>query len=223
MEKSDIGSRMKYNYEQAYNIRLPLRLPVIIRLDGKTFHTFTRGMQRPFDERFMEAMIGTAEAVCKHVQNTVLAYVQSDEISLLLHNYRRLDTQPWINNELQKIVSISASVASSFMSRHYNREALFDSRAFVLPETEVVNYFLWRQLDASRNSVNMLAQSLFSHKDLQGLSNAQLQDKMMLEKGVNWNDLPTCKKRGTCLVKSSEGWSIDKDCPICQATLNSLP
>jgi tRNA(His) guanylyltransferase len=214
MEKSDIGTRMKYNYEQAYNIRLPLRMPVILRLDGKTFHTFTRGMQRPFDEDFMQAMIETAGTLCKQVQNCVFAYTQSDEISLLLHNYKRLDTQPWINNELQKMVSISASIAASFMSRRYNREALFDARVFVLPESEAVNYFLWRQLDASRNSVNMLAQSLFSHRELQGKSNSQMQDMMMLGKGVNWNDLPTYKKWGTCLYKDKLGWIVDVECPI---------
>src|SRR5262245_20893233 len=129
MEKSDLGARMKYNYEQVFNIRLPLRMPLVIRLDGKAFHTFTRDFKHPFDEGFMEAMIETAVTLCKQVQTTVFAYTQSDEISLLLHNYRKLDSQPWFDNELQKLVSVSASIASSFLSREYNSEALFDARA----------------------------------------------------------------------------------------------
>lgn len=213
MDRSSLGNRMKHNYEQAYSFRLPLRMPTIIRLDGKAFHTFTRGFARPFDLSFMQAMATVTEYLCRSVQTAVFGYTQSDEISLLLHPYQRLDSQPWFDNEIQKIVSVSASMASSILSRIYGREALFDARVFVLPEAEVVNYFIWRQQDASRNSLNMLAQSIYSHRQLQGRKSPDIHD-MLMNRSINWNDLPTYQKRGTCLVPGEETWIVDQDCPI---------
>ena len=198
---SSLGDRMK-GYEKAFCNVFPRRLPVIIRLDGKAFHTVTRFMSKPFDVDLITAMHNTAKFVCGNVQNAVFAYVQSDEISILMNSAVRLTTEPWFNNEQSKIESISAALASSFFSMNWvgRRAVQFDSRAFVLPEDEVCNYFIWRQQDWERNSVQMLARAHYSHKECHKKNCNDLQD-MLHEKGVNWNDLSTHLKRGVCLYK----------------------
>lgn len=134
------------------------------------------------------------------IQGAVFTYGQSDEISFLLHNYQKLDTDSWFGNEVQKMASVAAGMASAFFSLQYSKPVVFDARVFVLPENEVANYFIWRQMDASRNSINMVAQTYYSHKELMGKSNAMKHD-MLMAKGINWNDFPTMFKRG---------WSIKK-------------
>lgn len=247
MSQDSLGDRMK-SYEDCYRTTLPARMPVILRIDGKAFHTYTKGCNRPVDAGLVECMNDTAIELCKRVQGCQIAYVQSDEISLLLTNYQDIDTQSWFGNNLQKMVSISAAVASvTFTSNSHKiwgtkaddrgyplpfiKPAYFDSRAFVLPKEEVTNYFLWRQQDATRNSVQMLARSLYSHKQLDNKSNSELQE-MCFQKGVNWNDCPTPQKRGRCIVKTKSvksgtnprtgqvflaersEWVVDNDIPI---------
>jgi tRNA(His) guanylyltransferase len=221
------GDRMK-NYENAYRTKLPKRLPVIIRIDGKAFHTYTRGMKKPFDEELTSTFWETCKFLTANVMGCKLAYHQSDEISLLLTNYDKLTTESWFDNNLQKIVSIAASLTTAkfneIMREKYPDKsfALFDARAWVLPHDEVCNYFLWRQQDATKNSVSMVSQANFPHKQLQGLNGSQMQDKLILEKGINWNDLPVWQKRGVCIVKefySKNGalrsrWSVDHETPI---------
>lgn len=204
--KDSLGDRMK-SYEDSYRISLPIRTPVILRIDGKAFHTYTKGCKRPVDESLIEVMNETAKYLCRNIQGCQLAYVQSDEISLLLTNYMSLDTQSWFDNNLQKMVSISAGMASAVFTGlsgkiwgGITKLAFFDSRAFILPKEEVANYFLWRQQDATRNSVQMLARSLYSHKQCTDKNNSELQE-MCFQKGVNWNDCPTSQKRGRCIVK----------------------
>jgi tRNA(His) 5'-end guanylyltransferase len=213
MDKTSIGDRMKGNYENSFKTFLPKRMPVIIRLDGKAFHTFTRGMKKPFDENLIDAMNKTAIYLCENIQNAQIAYVQSDEISILLNNYKRLNTQSWFGNELQKIVSVSAGMASSYFSLEFGRLAAFDSRAFVLPESEVCNYFIWRQQDWERNSIQLLAQSLYSSKELHKKKCSDLQE-MCFQKGQNWNNLNTNLKRGRCTIKYEGGWITDNVIPI---------
>lgn len=208
-----LGDRMKKNYEKPYSIVLPYRMPLIIRVDGKNFHTLTRGADKPFDERFMTAMSEVAINLVFELQTAVLAYQQSDEVSILLHNYKNLESQPWFGNELQKIVSIAAAIASTAFGTTYGKRGLFDARAFVVPEAEVCNYFIWRQKDAERNSIQMLAQSLYSHKELKFKKIPDLHD-MLHAKGVNWNDLPVSKKRGICAKRIEDGDPIDDDIPI---------
>jgi len=204
-----IGTRMKENYEQAFKSYLPKRMPVIIRLDGKSFHTLTRTLNKPYDENFIYMMQQTALYLCKNVQNCIAAYVQSDEISLLLHNYKKLDTQSWFGNEVQKMVSISAALASSYFTELYYEAygnfntICFDSRAFVLPEAEVNNYFYWRYQDWVRNSIQMLAQSLYSHKELHKKNSADLHE-MCFQKGYNWAELKPHLKNGTCYYLKNE-------------------
>ena len=215
MKNDNLGNRMK-NYESVFKTKLIRRTPAIIRLDGKAFHSWTKGLERPFDEGLHNVMTLTAQALVSEIQNAVLAYTQSDEISILLNDWKQLNTEQWFNANIQKIVSVSASIATGNFNTIYNncvgsrRLAFFDSRVFNLPKEEIVNYFIWRQQDATRNSIQMLAQSYFSHKQLQHKNTSQLQDMLMLEKGINWNNLDVWKKRGSC-VKNKE---IDNDIPI---------
>jgi len=218
--KDSLGDRMKA-YEDSYRISLPVRMPVIIRVDGKAFHTYTKGCKRPVDAGLVECMNDTAKALCKTVQGCQLAYVQSDEISLLVTNFSTLDTQSWYDNNLQKMVSVSAAMASVTFSMNSHKiwgedvygegqesetsypiqkPAYFDSRAFIIPKEDVTNYFLWRQQDATRNSVQMLARTLYSHKQCTDKNNSELQE-MCFQKGINWNDCPIPQKRGRCIVK----------------------
>lgn len=227
MKKSDaFGNRMKA-YEKAYKVSLPKRLPVIIRIDGKAFHTYTRGLKKPFDEGLAEAMSQTAKYLCENISGCKLAYYQSDEISLLITNNDKLTTEAWFDNGLQKIVSVSASMATAYMNSlawegKPDKLAMFDSRAFIVPEDEVANYFLWRQQDATKNSISMVAQANFSQKELNGLSGSQMQDKLMVEKDINWNNIDTWKKRGLCVVRKNiekvrgerNPWITDLEIPI---------
>ena len=246
MSKDSLGDRMK-TYEDAYRFNLPIRMPLVIRIDGKAFHSYTKGCKRPFDQKLVDCMDTTAQKLCKEVQGCQLAYVQSDEISLLVVNYEDLDSQSWFDNNLQKMVSICAGIASSTFTFNSWRiwmggvaapvglesikPAIFDARAFVLPKEEVCNYFLWRQQDATRNSVQMLARSLYSHKQCENKNNSDLQE-MCFQKGQNWNDLPTSQKRGRCIVKiktikpaynpqsqttvmsERSEWAVDNEIPI---------
>lgn len=233
-----LGDRMK-RYEDAYRVYLPRRLPVIIRVDGRAFHTFTRGFKRPFDSVLSAVMIKTAEALCKEISGAKLAYIQSDEISILVTNDDTTETQPWFDNNLQKLASLSASIATRAFDNafqvavsQYNEsfeqftvyfralhKATFDARAFILPPNEVTNYFIWRQQDATRNSIQMAARSVYSHKELQNKNTSDLQD-MLMEKGINWNDYETHQKRGACVVKEKvDGvphgkWTADLEIPI---------
>jgi tRNA(His) 5'-end guanylyltransferase len=205
-------------YEDVFRQTLHLRMPVIIRVDGKAFHTWTRYMDRPFSGEFMRYMDKAALALCREIQGAKLAYIQSDEISVLLTNDDTFTTSAWFDNNIQKMVSVAAAIASAEMTDVSMRRAMFDARAFVLPREEVTNYFLWRQNDATRNSIQMLARSLFSHAELHGKNNAQLHD-MCFSKGANWNDLPTSLKRGRCAVRrEDEGWVIDNEIPIWKET-----
>lgn len=221
-----LGDRMK-GYERACRHVLPRRLPVILRVDGKAFHTYTRGLSEPFDSTFISAMNGCAETLCEAVQGTALAYVQSDEISLLVHGYRQLQSEPWFDNEIQKMASVAASVAGATMTMFsedifgHIKGAHFDARVFVLPEAEVANYFIWRQQDATRNSIQMSARAMFSHKECHEKNCSELQE-MLFTKGQNWNDTPTPLKRGRCVLRQSyerEGatrhrWRVDNEIPI---------
>ena len=250
-KKNTLGTRMK-EYEAVSKNHLMRRTPVIIRLDGRAFHTFTRGLDKPFDSDFVTMMQQTMLHLCENIQGCVLGYTQSDEITLVLVDYQNRDSCAWFDNQVQKIASISASMATLYFNRElsemlrdleedlaaanyslpqahmyetnskkydkwYDKEyrALFDSRVFNLPQYEVINNLIWRQQDATRNSINSVAQSLFSHKELQGISSKDLQDKMLTERDVNWNDYPTHLKRGCCAIKDSEGkWVLDINIPI---------
>jgi tRNA(His) 5'-end guanylyltransferase len=191
---------MKGQYEDRYRFMLPRRTYTIIRLDGKAFHTYTRGLERPFDVRFMNDMAETATFLCDEIQGAQFAYTQSDEISLLLTDFEKITTDAWFDGNLQKMASVSASLATAkfnqLRSDITERLAFFDARVFVIPDrVEVENYFVWRQKDATRNSLLALTQSLYSHKEMHGKGWSDMHE-MCWQKGHNWNDLPPYKKRG---------------------------
>ncbi len=221
------GDRMK-KYENAFRINLPGRMPVILRIDGRSFHTYTKDFIKPFDEELANAFWETSKYLAQNIMGAKLVYHQSDEISILLTNYDKLSTQSWFENNIQKLTSVSASLATAkfndIMKNNHscNSLATFDSRAWVLPHDEVCNYFLWRQHDATKNSVSMVARANFSHNQLQGLNSSQLQDKLMLEKNINWADIPVWQKRGVCIKKTPfirNGttrlkWDVDHNTPV---------
>lgn len=234
MTNDSLGDRMK-GYENISRIYLTRRMPTIIRVDGKAFHSFTRGFKRPFDEILHQTMWETGIVLCKNIEGCQLAYIQSDEISLLLTDYENIKTEAWFGKNIQKMVSISASIATLAFNREFPRlssgeepyakkynQATFDSRVFLLPKEEVNNYFIWRQQDATRNAISSVGQANFSHKELHGVSSNQLQDKLFLEKQINFNDFETWQKRGVCIIrhdKEFDGvirrrWEVDMDIPI---------
>lgn len=262
MNKDSLGDRMKSHYENIPKTRLTRREPVIIRIDGKAFHTFTRGFQRPFDDILIKSMQETMKYLCENIQGCKLGYCQSDEISLLITDYETINTAAWFDYQVQKMCSIAASMATLAFNRAFKDEveyvlgwaeaeslamyhaqveltkphikalekgAMFDARCFSIPKEEVCNYFIWRQQDATRNSIQMVGQANFSHKELQNKSCDKIQDMLMLEKNINWNDFDTVKKRGSCCTKtgihtvvnmqSGEqverlSWEIDTEIPI---------
>lgn len=208
VDKTGIGDRMKQFYEDPYRIFLPRRSNVIIRLDGKCFHSLTKDAEKPFDAIFMNAMQYTAERLCQEVQGCKFAFVQSDEISLWLTDYDNLNSDAWFKNNLQKMCSISAAIASIAFSEFQDTRAILDSRVFVIPSvSEVINYFIWRQQDATRNSINMVGQSLYSTKELHGKNVNEVQE-MIFEKGKNWNDYPVACKRGSCFKYQQGEWEL---------------
>lgn len=229
MDKNPIMSRMKNNYELRCQTFLTRRSVTICRIDGRAFHSLTRGMDRPFDDRFISCMQYTAKVLCEEIQGCKIAMQQSDEISLLLTDYDNLDTDAWFNYNVQKMTSISASIATYAFNAKFKIEfpeldkmALFDSRVFTVPKEEACNYFIARQQDMSRNSVSMIAQYKFSHKELQGRSTSEMQEMLFKSFGENWNDLPTHKKRGTCIVKTENGWEADLIIPIFSQNRNYI-
>lgn len=265
MDKTTLGDRIKNNYENISRYYLTRRMPVIIRIDGKAFHTFTRGFQKPFDDVLVKTMQEAMKYLCENIQGCVLGYTQSDEISLVLIDYAELTTDAWFGNNLQKMCSVSASMATMAFTKNFvknvkecermalignvvlfeddekyinvlkkaiEKGAMFDSRVFTIPKEEVCNYFLWRQQDATRNSIQSVGQANFSQKELHGKSCNDIQDILMTQKDINWNDYATTLKRGSCCIKVDDGltkydevgnicgyiqrskWIIDNEIPI---------
>lgn len=214
-----IGDRMKSNYESRDTHYLTRRTPVIIRLDGKAFHTLTRHCEKPFDWIFASVMNNTTSELCRQIQGCKFAYIQSDEISLLLTDYDRLSTQAWFDYNISKMTSVSAGIASTVFTNDFKHVfafdgyAVFDSRAFNIPKEEVANYFVWRQLDWTRNSIQMLSQSHFSHKQLHGKNQSDMHE-MLFGIGVNWADLKPEWKNGRILQRNECGEWVLTDAPI---------
>ena len=266
MDTSALAKRMK-KYEAVPKNTLMRRTPVIIRVDGRAFHTFTKGFQKPFDDVLMRVMQDTMKYLYENIQGCVFGYTQSDEITLILIDYKKLNSEAWFDYEVQKMCSIVASMTTMAFNRffmyeyeefnrwvyegsptdedkrlndvYYNamcKGAMFDARAFNLPKEEVTNNIYWRQLDASRNSIQMVGQANFSHKELLNKTCNQIQEMLMTQRGINWNDMGTSYKRGSCCVRNRRlistsvdgtetceirnpkepetAWIIDNDIPI---------
>lgn len=231
MKNDALGDRMKA-YENISRIYLTRRMPMIIRIDGKAFHSFTRGFDRPFDSIFRRAMQETAQLLCENIMGCKLAYVQSDEISLLITDYDQLNTDPWFGKNLQKIVSVAASMATLYFNKSFEdiaiyelqkidgesyvndflqkyvdkfNKAMFDARAFILPESEVCNYFIWRQQDAIRNSIQAVGQAYFSDKELDHKTQKDILQMLIDQKNVDWHtDFMQSERFGTCVAKTLE-------------------
>lgn len=267
--KDELGLRMKNFYENISKTKLTRRTPVAIRIDGKAFHTFTRGMMKPFDNILIKSMQETMKYLCENIQGCVLGYTQSDEITLILVDYKKIDSSAWFDYEVQKLCSVAASMATMIFNKTFEKNAkditemnacgfpykpsekpheevydiayvealkkaiekgaMFDARCFNIPKEEVANLLYWRQVDARRNSIQMVGQANFSDKELHKKSRSDIQDMLMLQKGINWNDFPTYQKRGSCCIKktiqderfdvkdgtySVSKWVIDTEIPI---------
>lgn len=200
--KDNLSERMKDFYENRTKTFLPRRTYTLIRLDGKAFHTYTRGLEKPFDDKLINDMDETAKYLCKNIQGAKFAFVQSDEISILLTDFDKLQTSAWLNGNVQKITSISASLATAkFNELRPNKIALFDSRVFTISSNvEIENYFISRQQDTVRNSISSVAQSLYSNTELYKVNVDEMQE-LCFKKGVNWNEFDPKKKRGRIIVK----------------------
>ena len=240
----ELGSRMKTYYEQIPKTKLMRRTPVAVRIDGKAFHTFTRGFAKPFDEILGNAMARTMEYLCKNIQGCVFGYTQSDEITLILIDYQTFETDAWFDYEVQKMCSISASMATMAFNRYfyeeylkwYNKQmpinqqtaqmiysqsqiylkaaekgAMFDARCFNIPKEEVTNLVYWRQVDAQRNSVQMVGQANYSHSYLQNKTCAEIKELLQHDFGINWDGLPARWKYGCAWTKET---GIDYNMPL---------
>ena len=265
-----IETRMS-GYEYVTRTHLPRRIPAIIRVDGKAFHSFTKGLRKPFDDFFRNIMQLTMQYMCENVQGCVFGYTQSDEISLLLTDYETIATDAWFDYTIQKMCSVAASMATLAFNKfwaeefqaqieHWDREddgtmdeemekwvweylvntiqpklftAMFDARVFSIPKDEVCNYFIWRQQDATRNSIETVGQTYFSQKDLNGRSQNEIQEILWQQHSINWNTYPIAYKRGVCcskvlretpmenprnpgkeIVVARRKWVIDREPPI---------
>lgn len=237
-----LGDRMK-SYEHVWRQKLIRRMPVIMRLDGKAFHTFTRGLKKPFDSVLTETMQMTAEYLVNNIQGCKLAYTQSDEISLLITDYDDFETEAWFDNNIQKMVSVAASMASVFFNQQFSLNSyaynialkdnglerdipyenillariasmpIFDARVFNIDKDEVCNYFIWRQEDCIKNAVSMIAHEYFSAKELMSKSTIQRKE-MLREKGIDTNSYLLENLRGTVCRRIERGVIIDKAIPI---------
>lgn len=263
----ELGKRMKTYYEQIPQTKLMRRTPVAIRIDGKAFHTFTRSFDKPFDEILVNSMYNTMKYLCENIQGCVLGYTQSDEITLILVDYKKLNSSAWFDYEVQKMCSIAASMATMAFNRYFaeevdeyckekyinccglrdvlsvysipkleevdsvlvayltsiDRGAMFDARCFNIPKEEVTNLLYWRQVDAARNSIQMVARAYFSHAECQDKNTTDLQEMLFQKYGINWNDYPVNLKRGACCskvwnFKNGEGmrseWKVDYNIPM---------
>jgi tRNA(His) 5'-end guanylyltransferase len=213
MDKTSLGNRHKDNYEKRAQTYLYRRIPVLMRLDGVCFHTFTRGMERPYDYPMHTNMRETARYLCTRIQGAQLAFVQSDEITILITDFNKLTTDAWYNYNAQKMCSVAGGWASSYMSLAYGEIVALDCRVWNCPRHEVANNFVWRQKDWHRNSVQMLAQANFSHKELHKKNQPMMHD-MLHEIGINWNDGESWQKNGSIVQRTEEGWTIPKETPL---------
>jgi len=213
--QDSLGDRIKGQYENRTRHELVRRSYHMLRVDGKAFHSYTKkiGTKRPYDFDLMDRMNETTRFLCENIQGAQLAYVQSDEISILFTDFAKIETDLWFDGNIQKIVSITSSLATGFFNSYKNPKpeilAFFDARVFTIPDpAEVINTFVWRYQDWHRNSVSMLARAHFSHKELTGKSIAKMHD-LLHSKGINWAKQDEGAKNGRWCYKAERGWNVE--------------
>lgn len=218
--KDDLGDRMK-SLEDEFRIYLPKKRPLIIRVDGKGFSAFTRKNfkdRSPFSPKMNSCMEATAKGLLTEIEGAVFAYRQSDEISVFVKDYRSEKSEAWFGNNLQKISSVSASIATAYFNKNSGIDncALFDSRCFVLDFDEVLNYFIWRQKDAIRNSISMLAHYNKSVDETFKKSSKELVT-LLRSSEIDWESLESGDKFGTFYFRSkeAEGGVVSRSFEIC--------
>jgi tRNA(His) 5'-end guanylyltransferase len=218
--KDTLGRRMKRYYEDALRVTLPRHTYVILRVDGRAFHTYTARLDRPYCRPLADALDGAAIALCREVMGCRFAYGQSDEYSFLLTDFDREQSEMWFDGNLQKMVSVGASLFTAAFNQAFADPraasyAVFDARVLVIPRREeVFKYFVWRQLDASANSLNMLASAHYSHEELHGVSESA-KHELLHAKSLNWANEPTDFKRGRGIWRDPEqGWIVDREIPV---------
>lgn len=242
--RTPFDERMK-SYEAPYMQHTVPCVPIVIRVEGCHFHTFTRGFARPFDPLLMRTMQQTMLDLCTGITGAVFGYTQSDEITVVCRLADPVAGSEYFEGRVQKILSVTASKTTVSFNRHltdnvsllqadasafpgasdpnvYRRRLMtaeFDARVMNIPDSDLYNCLIWRQADATRNSLSMLAQSYFTQKELQGKKREDLMDMLVLQKGVNWNDLEVPKKRGSCCYRMDVGkthpkWVLDTGMPI---------
>ena len=226
-ERDDLGNRMKHQYEDRTRYLLPRRTWTIIRVDGKAFHTFTEGLQRPYDYSLVKALNGATVELLSKSQGSLLAYLQSDEISIVLQDFKRITTDAWFDGNVQKIASVSASIFTGYFNKLFKHPSdsigIFDARVFTIPDpVEVENYLIWRQQDAIRNSIQSLGRKHFSYKEVEGLSCSQIQEKLFCTHSINWNGEPTTFKRGRAIYKYKDIYYVDDNIPVFTQDRNFL-
>lgn len=197
--KDTLGDRMK-RYEDTWRISITPRMPAIIRLDGKAFHTLTRNYEKPFDKNLRRALVEATMALLNEVPGR-MAYHQSDEVSVLLIDFNKFDSQQWFDGLIQKMVSVAASVMGVEFSMRWKASAYFDARVLTIPERDVENYFIWRQKDAHRNAISMAAQAVFSPKQLEGVGSME-KIAMLKDRGVVFDDYPDWFRLGSVVTRA---------------------
>jgi tRNA(His) guanylyltransferase len=220
MNKDTLGDRIK-GYESIYKRYFLPKTPIIVRVDGKAFHTWTKGCQRPFDPTLITCMFESAKEVAKQMQGCKALYAQSDEVTFVLTDDTTLESQQWFGGRQNKIESVTAAMMTAYFNKnwlikdhsnhqHFNvwdyidsKPAVFDARAFQCPKEDVANVFLWRVKDWERNSLNMFCERFFSHKELEG-RNREQRHNMLHYIGHNW--ATECTEQ----QKNGSWWSCDK-------------
>jgi tRNA(His) guanylyltransferase len=226
--KSGFGDRMKaYERRESGRRVLPL-LPVLLRIDGRGFSRFCQGLERPYDPRLASLMVDTTRYLVQE-SGALCGYTQSDEISLLLYSEDR-KTQIFFDGKIQKINSVLCSMTSAYFNHHKRVSmpdkaetlAVFDSRLWSVPtRDEAADSFLWRERDATKNSISMAARTFYSHDELLGKSANELQE-MLFQKGVNWNDYPPGFKRGTFVQRQGDKVIAEIDTPPLDKVTNRV-
>lgn len=243
-DKDSLGDRQK-SYEVSYKQQLIPKMPIVVRIDGKAFHTFTKNLAKPFDDLLIDTMQKTMLELCKDLPTCKLGYTQSDEITLVFICDDVKKTEGLYKYKVNKILSIIASKATKYFNKFFYKnvellkndsdyfkdivdltfyenklfEAEFDCRVMNIPDWDIINNLIWRQQDATRNSIQMLGHFYFTQKQLHKKTSSEIMDMLMIEKKVNWNDLATSKKRGSCCYKIENGnkrktWALDVNMPI---------